>query len=100
MRRCRSAHLISQAHNDTGGPLLRFIGLDIHRDFCEVAISEGGPARSAGRAQSDPERLELCPESRAERSSGTRVDRQRARESLRQHVLLLSVGNRPGLDEG
>src|SRR4051812_49473610 len=27
----------------------RFIGLDVHRDFCEVAISEGGPARSAGR---------------------------------------------------
>jgi transposase len=53
------ARLISQAHNDTGGPLLRFIGLDIHRDFCEVAISEGGPARSAGRIESNPEQLEL-----------------------------------------
>jgi transposase len=38
---------------------LRFIGLDIHRDFCEVAISEGGPASSAGRVKSDPEQLEL-----------------------------------------
>ena len=28
---------------------MRFIGLDVHRDFCEVAISEGGKARSAGR---------------------------------------------------
>ena len=28
---------------------MRFIGLDVHQDFCEVAISEGGPARSAGR---------------------------------------------------
>lgn len=53
------ARLVSQAHHDTGGPLLRFIGLDIHRDFCEVAISEGGPARSAGRVKSDPEQLEL-----------------------------------------
>jgi hypothetical protein len=24
---------------------MRFIGLDVHRDFCEVAISEGGKAR-------------------------------------------------------
>lgn len=38
---------------------MRFIGLDIHRDFCEVAISEGGPASSAGRVKSDPEQLEL-----------------------------------------
>jgi transposase len=38
---------------------LRFIGLDIHRDFCEVAISEGGPARSAGRVKSEPEQLEI-----------------------------------------
>lgn len=38
---------------------MRFIGLDVHRDFCEVAISEGGPAASAGRIESKPERLEL-----------------------------------------
>ena len=38
---------------------MRFIGLDIHRDFCEVAISEGGPARSAGRVKSNLEQLEL-----------------------------------------
>src|SRR3954469_1986301 len=37
----------------------RFIGLDVHRDFCEVAISEGGRARSAGRAATRPGRLEL-----------------------------------------
>jgi len=28
---------------------MRCIGLDIHRDFCEVAIAEGGQVRSAGR---------------------------------------------------
>lgn len=27
---------------------MRCIGLDIHRDFCEVAIAEGGRVRSAG----------------------------------------------------
>jgi transposase len=38
---------------------VRFIGLDVHRDFCEVAISEGGKARSAGRIAARPEQLEL-----------------------------------------
>ena len=28
---------------------MRFIGLDVHRDFCEVAIAEGGELRAAGR---------------------------------------------------
>jgi transposase len=37
----------------------RFIGLDVHRDFCEVAISEGGPARSAGRVAARREPLTL-----------------------------------------
>ena len=36
---------------------MRFIGLDVHRDFCEIAISEGGKARSAGRVKSSPEEL-------------------------------------------
>jgi transposase len=30
----------------------RSIGLDVHRDFCEVAIADGGRARSAGRVAS------------------------------------------------
>ncbi len=38
---------------------MRFIGLDVHRDFCEVAISEGGKARLAGRVATTPEELEL-----------------------------------------
>src|SRR6266498_3893648 len=38
---------------------MRFIGLDVHRDFCEVAISEGGKARRAGRVASRPAELEL-----------------------------------------
>jgi transposase len=37
----------------------RSIGLDVHRDFCEVAIADGGRARSAGRVATAPEQLEL-----------------------------------------
>src|SRR5919204_748597 len=36
----------------------RFIGLDIHRDFCEVAICEAGVVRSAGRIETSPEVIE------------------------------------------
>jgi transposase len=42
---------------------MRFIGLDIHRDFCEVAISEGGKARAAGRIAARPEELALFAQS-------------------------------------
>jgi transposase len=38
---------------------VRDIGLDVHRDFCEVAISEGGEVRSPGRIETTPEALEL-----------------------------------------
>ena len=38
---------------------MRAIGLDVHRDFCEVAISEDGAVRSAGRIETTPEQLEL-----------------------------------------
>ena len=38
---------------------MRFIGLDVHRDFCEVAISGGGRARSAGRIDTTPQALQL-----------------------------------------
>jgi transposase len=37
----------------------RSIGLDVHRDFCEVAICEAGVVRSAGRIGTSPEQLEL-----------------------------------------
>jgi hypothetical protein len=33
--------------------------LDVHRDFCEVAICEAGRVRSAGRMKTSPEGLEL-----------------------------------------
>src|SRR4051794_28862394 len=41
----------------------RAIGLDVHRDFCVVAICEDGRVRSAGRVPSTPEGLRLLAES-------------------------------------
>jgi transposase len=35
----------------------RAIGLDVHRDFCVVAICEEGVVRSAGRVPSTPDGL-------------------------------------------
>ncbi|MGH2960664.1 MAG: IS110 family transposase, partial [Solirubrobacterales bacterium] len=42
---------------------MREIGLDVHRDFCEVAISEAGEVRSAPRIKTTPEELELFAQS-------------------------------------
>jgi len=41
----------------------RSIGLDVHRDFCEVAIVEAGEVRSAGRIETTPATLELFAQS-------------------------------------
>jgi transposase len=38
---------------------MRFIALDVHREFCEVAIAEGGRLRRAGRVETTPAALEL-----------------------------------------
>jgi transposase len=42
---------------------VRDIGLDVHLDFVEVAIAEGGEIRSAGRVATKPEELELFAQS-------------------------------------
>jgi transposase len=41
------------------GELVRFIGLDVHLEFCEIAICDQGKVRSAGRVASSPEGLEV-----------------------------------------
>jgi hypothetical protein len=38
---------------------MRFIGLDVHRDWCDVAIFEDGNVRSAGRIATAPDQLAL-----------------------------------------
>jgi transposase len=42
---------------------VRSIGLDVHRDFCEVAIVEAGAVRSAGRIETTPAALVLFAQS-------------------------------------
>ncbi len=42
---------------------MRSIGMDVHRDFCEVAIAEDGAVRAAGRIQTQPAALELFAQS-------------------------------------
>ena len=38
---------------------MRSVALDVHLDFCEVAIVEDGEVRSAGRIKTKPEQIEL-----------------------------------------
>jgi hypothetical protein len=43
--------------------VMRPVGLDVHLDFCEVAIVEDGELRSCGRIATTPEQLELFAQS-------------------------------------
>src|SRR5215211_7221532 len=52
----------SPASSSWGG-VMRAIALDVHRDFCEVAIVAEGRVRSAGRIAARPEALELFAQS-------------------------------------
>jgi transposase len=42
---------------------VRSIGMDVHRDFCEIAIAEGGSVRAAGRVATEPQALKLLAQS-------------------------------------
>jgi hypothetical protein len=42
---------------------MRAFGLDVHSDFCEVAMAEGGEVRSAGRIPTRVDSLELFAQS-------------------------------------
>jgi hypothetical protein len=53
------AHLVSRGQLRAKGEPVRFIGLDVHLDFCEIAICEDGRVRSAGRVASSPEGLQI-----------------------------------------
>ncbi|MDP9257795.1 MAG: IS110 family transposase, partial [Actinomycetota bacterium] len=45
---------------------MRSIGMDVHRDFCEVALVEDGELRSAGRIETSPEALGVFADSLCE----------------------------------
>src|SRR4051812_720052 len=54
------AHRFSSRESmDDWRHVLRAVALDVHRDFCEVAVVEDGELRSAGRVETTPETLEL-----------------------------------------
>ena len=53
------AHLSSRIVDDEEVAVFRAIGMDVHRDFCEVAIVAAGEVRSAGRIETSPAALEL-----------------------------------------
>src|SRR5215204_7307327 len=60
IRRCRLAHLCSRPATlaDEGrSRMRRCIGLDVHREFAQVAIWEDGVVWQAGRIQTTPEAL-------------------------------------------
>jgi transposase len=44
----------------------RCIGLDVHREFAEVAVWQDGTVRAAGRIETTPEALRLFAESLCE----------------------------------
>jgi transposase len=79
---------------------VRFIGLDVHLDFCEIAICEGGRVRSGGRVPSSPEGLQvlansLGPEDRvALEATGNALAIARALEA---HVAQVVVATRTEL---
>ena len=78
MRRCRLPTVLSCRRWSTKGARVRAIGLDVHRDFCEIAIAEAGEVRSAGRIATRPEVLEVFAQSLARgRSGGVGGHRQR-----------------------
>jgi transposase len=56
------AHLLSRVV-DREEVAVRYIGLDVHREFCEVAILEEGRVRSAGRVRTRRQELELFAQS-------------------------------------
>jgi transposase len=53
------AHLCSRVVECEEAVVVRAIGMDVHRDFCEVAIAEAGTVRSAGQVKATPEALGL-----------------------------------------
>jgi transposase len=53
------AHLSSRIVDDEEVAVFRAIGMDVHRDFCEVVIVAAGKVCSAGRIETTPAALEM-----------------------------------------
>src|SRR4051794_121386 len=57
------AHRLSKSCSTTKEDEVRAVALDVHRDFCEVAIADEDGVRAAGRIQTRPDELELFAQS-------------------------------------
>jgi transposase len=66
---------------------MRFIGLDVHRDFCEVAVLEHGQVRSAGRIETTPAAL-------AQFADGLAADDQVALEATGNALAVAAILSR------
>lgn len=49
----------SREPDQKGATIMRFIGLDVHRDFCAIAIIENGHVRFAAKVVTNPDQLEI-----------------------------------------
>src|SRR4051794_7435123 len=57
------AHASPVLSSEVKEAVVRSVGLDVHLDFCEVAVVEDGELRSYGRIATTPEQLELFAQS-------------------------------------
>ena len=58
-RSCRFARRVSDLASFELEVVVRFIGMDVHRDFCEVAVVQDGVLRSVGQVTTAPADLEV-----------------------------------------
>src|SRR4051794_38359373 len=65
IRLCRLPAGSPVRHPWRGEPRVRSVGLDVHRDFCEVAIIDSCGGRARGRVPSTREALQLFAQSLA-----------------------------------
>jgi hypothetical protein len=71
------AHRFSDfTDNDEEGHV-RAVALDVHRDFCEVAIGDEDGVRAAGRIKTAPDELELFAQSLDRHDHVARGERRR-----------------------
>src|SRR5215217_4819462 len=59
IRRCRLPTASPTCRAEVKEALVRSVGLDVHLDFCQVALVEDGELRSAGPIKTTPEQIAL-----------------------------------------
>jgi hypothetical protein len=62
---------------------VRFFGLDVHLDFCEIAVAEGGKVSQLGRIASTPGSASQAQSQRAMGTSQSAATRKHDRYSSR-----------------